>query len=50
MNGGSAFILYPHTRLNDIENFAKKVDLKARKKFVLESEEKKKVIVELGHA
>jgi len=49
-NAGSAFILYPQNRLNDIDNFAKKVDLKARKKFVLESEEKKKVIVELGHA
>ncbi len=47
---GSAFILYPQNRLNDIDNFAKKVDLKARKKIVLESEEKKKVIVELGHA
>ena len=51
INDGSAFILYPQNRMNDIDNFAKKVDLKARKKFVLESEEKKKrVIVELCNA
>jgi len=51
INDGNAFILYPQNRLIDIDNFAKKVDLKARKKFVLESEDKKKkVIVELCHA
>ena len=49
--GGSAFILYPQNRGQDLDNFAKKVDLKAMKKFVLDSEEnKKKVIVELVHA
>ena len=48
---GRAFILYPQNRWDDIDNFAKKVDLKTRKKFVLDSEEnKKKVIVELVHA
>ena len=48
---GSAFILYPQNREVDLDNFAKKVDLKTRKKFVLNSEEnKKKVIVELVHA
>jgi tRNA1Val (adenine37-N6)-methyltransferase len=48
---GNAFILYPQNRENDLDNFAKKVDLKTRKKFVLESEEnKKKMIVELIHA
>ena len=48
---GSAFILYPQNRWDDIDNFAKKVDLKTRKKFVLDSKEnKKKVIVELVHA
>ncbi len=48
---GSAFILYPQNRWEDLDNFAKKVDLKAVKKFVLDSEEnKKKVIVELVHA
>ncbi len=50
-NSGNAFILYPQNRWEDIDNFAKKVDLKTRKKFVLDSEEnKKKVIVELVHA
>ena len=50
-NCGNAFILYPQNRWDDIDNFAKKVDLKTRKKFVLDSEEnKKKVIVELVHA
>ena len=48
---GSAFILYPQNREVDLDNFAKKVDLKTRKKFVLDSEEnKKRVIVELVHA
>ena len=48
---GSAFILYPKYREQDIDNFAKKVDLKAMKKFVLDSEgNKKKIIVELIHA
>ena len=50
-NSSNAFILYPQNRWDDIDNFAKKVDLKTRKKFVLDSEEnKKKVIVELVHA
>jgi len=48
---GSAFILYPQNRRQDLDNFAKKVDLKAKKKFVLDSEKKKKkIIVELVHA
>lgn len=48
---GCAFILYPQNRWNDLDNFAKKVDLKAMNKFVLGSEKnKKKVIVELVHA
>ncbi|NQT65502.1 MAG: methyltransferase [FCB group bacterium] len=48
---GMAFILYPQSRWADLDNFAKKVDLKAVKKFVLVSEEnKKKIIVELVHA
>lgn len=48
---GRAFILYPQNRWSDLDNFAKKVDLKAMKKFVLDSEEnKKKIIVELVHA
>lgn len=48
---GCAFILYPQNREQDLDNFAKKVDLKAMKKFVLDSEKnKKKVIVELVHA
>lgn len=48
---GSAFILYPQNREQDLDDFAKKVDLKAMKKFVLYSEKnKKKVIVELIHA
>ena len=50
-NSGNAFILYPQNRWDDIDNFAKKVDLKTRKKFVLDSEEnKKKIIMELVHA
>ena len=49
--GGSAFILYPQNRWIDLNNFAKKVDLKTRKKFVLDSEQnKKKIIMELVHA
>ena len=48
---GSAFVLYPQNREQELYNFAKKVDLKARKKFVLDSEKKKKkIIVELVHA
>ncbi|MEA2095518.1 MAG: methyltransferase [Candidatus Cloacimonadota bacterium] len=48
---GNAFILYPQNREQELYNFAKKVDLKARKKFVLDSEKKKKkIIVELVHA
>ncbi len=48
---GIAFILYPQSRWADLDNFAKKVDLKAVKKFVLDSEQnKKKIIVELVHA
>ena len=48
---GRAFILYPQNREHDIDNFAKKVDLKARKKFVLDSEKKKKkIIVEFVNA
>jgi len=48
---GSAFILYPQNREYDIDDFAKKVDLKAMEKFVLDSEKnKKKIIVELVHA
>ena len=51
INEGSAFILYPQNREVDIDNYAKKVDLKTREKFILNSEEnKKKVIVELVHA
>ena len=50
-NDGCAFILYPQNRWNDLDNFAKKVDLKAMNKFVLDSEKnKKKIIVELVHA
>jgi len=48
---GSAFILYPQNREIDLLNFAKKVDLKVKKKFVLDSEKnKRKIIVELVHA
>ena len=48
---GSAFVLYPQNREQELYNFAKKVDLKARKKFVLDSEKKKnKIIVELVNA
>ncbi|MDP8203044.1 MAG: methyltransferase [Candidatus Tenebribacter mawsonii] len=48
---GKAFILYPQNRETDLVKFAKKVDLKVMKKFVLVSEKnKKKIIVELVHA
>jgi hypothetical protein len=48
---GNAFILYPQNREDDLVNFAKKVDLKVMKKFVLDSEKNKsKIIVELVHA
>lgn len=48
---GTAFILYPQNREHDLDNFAKKVDLKSMKKFILDSEKnKKRVIVELVHA
>ena len=48
---GIAFLLYPQSRWTNLDNFAKKVDLKARKKFVLDSEQnKKQVIVEFVHA
>jgi len=51
IKGGKAFILYPQSRWKDLNNFAKKVDLKVMKKFVLNSEmNKKKIIVELVHA
>ena len=51
INEGSAFILYPQNRWDDIDNYAKKVDLKTREKFILNSEKnRKKVIVELVHA
>ncbi|MCK4653848.1 MAG: methyltransferase [Candidatus Cloacimonetes bacterium] len=48
---GKAYLLYPETRLNNIIQFAKKVDLKVTEKFILNaSKNKNKILVELINA
>ncbi|MCF7857912.1 MAG: methyltransferase [Candidatus Cloacimonetes bacterium] len=47
---GSAFILYPSVRWKDIKIYAKKVDLKPKKKFFLKRENKEKMLLEFMHA